>query len=51
VQKAFDALDSHGQALLERDIVALLERSNTGGGAALLVPAQYLEAVIVKRVA
>jgi len=51
VQKAFGALDPFGQAALERDILALLERHNTAGSASLVVPVEYLEAVIVKRAA
>lgn len=49
VNKAFGALDSQGQAMLEREILALLERFNTAGDASLVVPSEYLEAVIVKR--
>ncbi len=49
VNKAFGALDTQGQALLEREILALLERFNTAGDASLVVPSEYLEAVIVKR--
>jgi ubiquinone/menaquinone biosynthesis C-methylase UbiE len=49
VNKAFGALDSHGQALLEHDILELLARFNTAGGASLVVPSEYLDAVIVKR--
>jgi len=49
VNKAFGALDSDRQALLEHEIVALLERFNTAGNASLVVPSEYLEAVIVKR--
>ena len=49
VNKAFGALDSQGQALLEREIMALLDRFNTAGNASLVVPSEYLEAVIVKR--
>lgn len=49
VNKAFGALDSDGQVALERDILALLDRFNTAGGASLVVPSEYLEAVIVKR--
>ena len=49
VNKAFGALDSQGQALLEREIMALLDRLNTAGNASLVVPSEYLEAVIVKR--
>jgi len=48
-QKAFMKLDSQGQAALERDIIALLERFNTAGESSLVVPAEYLEVVITKR--
>jgi SAM-dependent methyltransferase len=47
--KAFLALDAAGQHALERDITALLERTNTAGTASLVVPSEYLEVVIVKR--
>ena len=47
--KAFAGLDVGTQSLLERDIVALLERLNVAGKSALTVPAEYLEVVIVKR--
>jgi hypothetical protein len=47
--KAFEALDVPGRAKLERDIVALLERRNVGGAGSLVVPGEYLQAVIVKR--
>lgn len=49
VHKAFGALDIQGQAALEQDILALLDRFNTAGSASLVVPSEYLEAVIVKR--
>lgn len=47
--KAFARLDSAGQAALEHDILALLERFNTAGPASLVVPSEYLEVVITKR--
>lgn len=47
--KAFGALDPDGQQALEADIVAMLERFNVAGDASLVAPAEYLEAVIVKR--
>jgi len=47
--KAFAALDSSKQQELERDVVALLERCNTGGASSLVVPAEYLEVVIAKK--
>ncbi|CAN5135390.1 class I SAM-dependent methyltransferase [soil metagenome] len=46
--KAFAALPPERQALLERDITALLGEFNTAGKAALVVPAEYLEVVITK---
>lgn len=49
VYKAFGALDIQGQAALEHDIITLLERCNTAGKASLVLPSEYLEAVIVKR--
>jgi hypothetical protein len=47
--KAFAALDAARQAMLERDIVALLERINIAGKSSLVVPGEYLEVVLVKR--
>ncbi|MDN5870825.1 MAG: class I SAM-dependent methyltransferase [Nitrococcus sp.] len=46
--KAFAALDASGQEKLQADITALLERLNAGGPDSLVVPSEYLEAVIVK---
>lgn len=48
MHKAFAALDATGQTALEADITALLERMNIGGQKSLVVPAEYLEVVIVK---
>jgi ubiquinone/menaquinone biosynthesis C-methylase UbiE len=48
VHKAFAALDADRQAALEQDLLALLRRSDRGGSAGLVVPAEYLETVIVK---
>jgi len=48
VHKTFAALDPAGQQKLERDITALLDASNIGGSASLVVPAEYLEVVITK---
>jgi len=44
--KAFAALPADGAAALERDIVALLDRLNVAGPSSLVVPSEYLEAVI-----
>lgn len=46
--KAFAALEPARQAALEADLVDLLEHLNRGGRDTLLVPSEYLEAVIVK---
>ena len=48
MHKAFAALDAAGQAALQRDIAALLERLNVAGKSSLVVPGEYLEVVIVK---
>ena len=47
--KAFAALDSTGQATLERDMLALLAEFNTAGANSLVVPSEYLEVVITKK--
>jgi SAM-dependent methyltransferase len=47
--KAFAALDAAGQHALTRDLTALLEQLNTAGANSLVVPSEYLEAVITKR--
>lgn len=44
--KAFGALDAAGQAALQRDITALLEELDIGGGRGLVVPSEYAEVVI-----
>jgi ubiquinone/menaquinone biosynthesis C-methylase UbiE len=50
--KAFAALDTSGQAALEADMLALLRArdrgGDRGGAAGLVVPAEYLETVIVR---
>jgi ubiquinone/menaquinone biosynthesis C-methylase UbiE len=45
--KAFAALDAAGQAALEADLLALLRRSDRGSATGLVVPAEFLETVIV----
>jgi SAM-dependent methyltransferase len=49
IQKTFEALDADEQGRLERDMIALLERFNEGGDQTLLVPSEYLEAVVTRR--
>jgi ubiquinone/menaquinone biosynthesis C-methylase UbiE len=46
--KAFAGLDAGGQAALETDLLALLRRTDVGGGSGLVVPAEYLEIVITR---
>lgn len=46
--KAFAALDTAGQQLLERDITMLLDELNIASQASLVVPSEYLEVVITK---
>jgi ubiquinone/menaquinone biosynthesis C-methylase UbiE len=46
--KAFGSLDALGQAGLEADIADLLGRMNRGGRDSLIVPSEYLEAVLTK---
>ena len=47
--RAFASLDTAKQAALESDIVELLELMNRGGRNSLVVPSEYLEAVVTKR--
>jgi ubiquinone/menaquinone biosynthesis C-methylase UbiE len=49
IHRAFASLDAQKQAALEADILALLETSNRDTNGTLVVPSEYLEAVIVKR--
>jgi hypothetical protein len=46
--KAFAALDGAGQQALESALLALLRESNRSRGDGLVIPGEYLEAVIVK---
>jgi|SoiMethySBSTD1v2_1073268.scaffolds.fasta_scaffold00546_43 ubiquinone/menaquinone biosynthesis C-methylase UbiE len=48
VHKAFAALDAHGQAALETDLLALLRESARSSTAGLVVPGEYLETVITR---
>jgi ubiquinone/menaquinone biosynthesis C-methylase UbiE len=48
VHKAFASLEAERQAALESDLVSLLRAANRGRGAALVVPAEYLETVITR---
>ena len=46
--KAFAALDGEGQGRLHADLVRLLESRSVGGRSSLVVPGEYLEAVITR---
>jgi SAM-dependent methyltransferase len=48
VHKAFEALDADHQAALHADLIALLLKADRGGTAGLVVPAEYLETVIIR---
>jgi SAM-dependent methyltransferase len=49
VHKAFAALPADKGADLERDLVELMQELNVGGPNSLVIPGEYLEAVIVRR--
>jgi SAM-dependent methyltransferase len=46
--KAFAALDGEGQARLHADLLQLLESCNVAGPSSLVVPSEYLEAVVTR---
>jgi ubiquinone/menaquinone biosynthesis C-methylase UbiE len=46
--KAFEALDDAGGAALERDLLELIGRFNRATDGTMVVPSEYLEAVLVK---
>ena len=48
VHKAFAGLDAAGQAALENDLLTLLRDADRGGGSGLVVPAEYLETIIMR---
>lgn len=48
--KAFGALDDNGRKSLERAITALVEEMNVAGKGTVVVPSEYLEAVITRSV-
>jgi hypothetical protein len=46
--KAFAALPPAGQAALEADVLALIDRFNRSGDGSMVVPSEYLEVVVTK---
>ncbi|MFO1284659.1 MAG: class I SAM-dependent methyltransferase [Burkholderiales bacterium] len=49
IHRAFAALPPDKASALERDLIALIERSNRARNASLVVPSAYLEVVVSKR--
>ncbi|MGD9511741.1 MAG: class I SAM-dependent methyltransferase [Geminicoccaceae bacterium] len=49
VHKAFAALPADKGADLERDLIELMQELNVAGPGSLVIPGEYLEAVIVRR--
>jgi SAM-dependent methyltransferase len=49
VHKAFASLDGDQPRALERDLTALLDGANRGGGRGLVVPGEYAEIVVTRR--
>ena len=51
LQKAFDALDEAAQEQLTTDLLALIARFNVATDGTMVVPADYLEVIVTKRIA
>jgi len=51
LQKAFDALDEAAQEQLATDLLALIDRFNVATDGTMVVPADYLEVIVIKRIA
>jgi SAM-dependent methyltransferase len=49
VHKAFMSLSPESQGFLEEDLIDLIDEFNASGDSTMVVPSEYLEAVIVKR--
>jgi hypothetical protein len=49
IHKTFGALPAHGQTALLADIMSLIARLNTARDGTMVVPGEYLEAVVVKQ--
>lgn len=49
IQRAFGALDDEGRLRLEADIRTLIAEFNTADDGTIVVPGEYIEAVIVRR--
>jgi len=49
VVRAFEAVGQQGEAALERDVLALIERFNRSGDETAILPSDYLEVVATRR--
>ena len=49
VHKAFAALEAERQPRFERDLIDLIGQFNTSGDSTVVIPAEYVEVVVVKR--
>jgi ubiquinone/menaquinone biosynthesis C-methylase UbiE len=49
VHKAFASLPAEKQPQLEKDLIDLIAEFNTSGDSTMIVPAEYLEVVVVKK--
>jgi hypothetical protein len=49
VHKAFAGLPAEAQQRLEQDLIDLIGRFNTSGDSTMVVPAEYVEAVVVRK--
>jgi hypothetical protein len=49
VQRAFATLGPDTRVGLERDLVALVEEFNVSADSTMVVPAEYVEVVVVRR--
>jgi ubiquinone/menaquinone biosynthesis C-methylase UbiE len=49
MNRTFGALDAAKQAAFTRDVLVLMERDNRSGDATLVLPSEYLEAVIERK--
>ena len=47
--KAFAALDPEARKALEKDLLALLDKYNVAEDGTLVLPSEYLEAVITRK--
>ena len=47
--KSFEAVGEAGRAALEADLLELVARFNRAGDGTMVVPSEYLEAVVIKR--